>query len=560
MKKIIIVAVVAVLVFSGALAGVLALINTPERVAARAVTGMLEDLVKRDEIAPLENVLTKGSVAFEADSKTLDDLVGDKLAVGGKLYFGKDAFMMDDLRLTFGENKLTGSLYLDQNHLYVKNAEIMGGAWGLERGNLAQEWEDSVFAPKSGTDVALAEEEFKTVTELLTAIDEELDRELEKDLEKLVKRYGKKVWKVFCENAEFESETGSVRINKERKNARTITITLDGDALGVIVEDMVDYIVNDDKLRDLVIKYGDRFADMLEAEFDIEDIADTYDEWMEELEDSVDDIVDGIEVAFPDDIVVTLVTPTMNSDLLMLAAEYDDQELFAIEFGHKGLRKTDCISVKLGGVFDIVYAISEDSKDEYKSTLEVEGEKVATLEIDRDKDNFELDIIGVCKVEGDMSSKGKTHTITVDSVTVDGEKFAKLGITVIFKEKDEMPEAEDKVKSLLTLDEEELKKWNDRLEDMDLISFLGGLSGTYSAESFGKTVSYKFLGNKVTMTTSVGESVIREQEGTYEILEGTYGSDKIILDFGFGPSMFLFEKDENYIVIDGIRYTRVDTK
>ena len=408
--------------------------------------------------------------------------------------------------------------------------------------------------------MALAEEEFKTVTELLTAIDEELDRELEKDLEKLVKRYGKKVWKVFCENAEFESETGSVRINKERKNARTITITLDGDALGVIVEDMVDYVLEDDKLRDLVIKYGDRFADMLEAEFDIEDIADTYDGWMEELEDNANDIVDTIELTVKEDIVITLVTPTMNSDLLMLTAEYDEAEIFSVEFGHEGLRKTDCISLKLGGAMDIVYSISEDSKDEYKSTLEVEGEKVATMEIDKKKDTYQLELVDLCTVKGDMSSKGKTHTLTVDSVIVDGEKFEKLGITLTFNEKDKMPEAEDDVKSLLSLNEEELNTWSERLEEMELPAFMGGLSGTYSSEAFGRTISYKFSGNKVTMTTSVGGSVIREQEGTYEIIEGSYGSDKISLDFGFGPSLFLFEKGENYIVIDGTRYTRENTK
>ena len=479
MKKLIIIAVAAVLVLSGAIAGVVAFLNTPERVTARALTGVLEDLGKREEIAPLGNVLTKGSIAFEVDSNTLNELIGEELNVEGKFYFSDKAMMLDALKVKVGDVKLTGGLYLDENRFYVENSEILGGAWGLERGKLESDWKDSVFAPKSGTEVALDEGTFDAISEILAALDEEMDKEMIKDLRKVTERYGKKAWDLFCEHAEFESENDSVRINKERKNARVITITLDGDAVATIMEDMVEYITEDDKLKDLVVKYGDRFADLLEEYAEIEDIDDTYDELMKQLEDSADEIVDNIEAVVSDDIVITVVTPTTSAKLLMLTVEYDDAEIVSVQFGHKGLAKTDNITVKVADTYEVSYKISENSKDEYKSSLEVMGEKVASLKINKDKESYELELVDLCKVKGKMSTKGNAHTITVDNIGIyetswDGtssisEEYKKLGITLIFNEKDKMPKAEDKVDSLLSLKEKDLEKWEKRMQDLGMI-------------------------------------------------------------------------------------------
>lgn len=476
MKKLIIIAVAAVLVLSGALAGVIAFLNTPERVAARALTGVLEDLEKREELAPLSKVLTKGSISFKADGDALEELMGDDFSVEGKLYFNETAAMLDDLSIRYGSMKLTGGMYFDEDRFYVKNSEILDGAWGIQRGTLEKEWKDSVFAPNSGSEVELEEDIFNVISEVLSALDEEMDKELIKDMEKFTNRYGKKAWALFCEYAEFESETDDVRINKERKNARVITITLDGDAIAAMVEEMVEYILEDDKLKDLVVKYGDRFADLLEEYADIEDISDAYDDLMEKLEDSADDLVDSVEDAITEDVVITMVTPTMSSKLLMLTAEYDDNEIVSVNFGHEGVRKTNNISVKIAGMYDVEYDISENTKDEYKASLEVMGEKVATIEIDKDKETYELELVDICIVEGDMSSKGKTHTITVDKVVVYEDswdytyktktEYKDMGITLTIAEKDKMPEVEEDVDSILSITDEDLEKWADKLEKM----------------------------------------------------------------------------------------------
>ena len=194
MKKLILIAVVAVLLIGGTI-GAIAVFNSPKQVAARAVGSMLDDLIAREEIAPMMNVLTRGSVEFSLDG-TQKFGGGEAIAASGKIYFSDKAVMLDDLSLTSDDLMLQGDLYYSEDLIYVENRDILNGAWGLEKGNLADEWKDSIFAPESGGELALDQTTFDLVSEILTALDEDVDEQLTEDMEKLVNRYAKKNWKL----------------------------------------------------------------------------------------------------------------------------------------------------------------------------------------------------------------------------------------------------------------------------------------------------------------------------------------------------------------------------
>ncbi len=94
------------------------------------------------------------------------------------------------------------------------------------------------------------------------------------------------------------------------------------------------------------------------------------------------------------------------------------------------------------------------------------------------------------------------------------------------------------------------------------------LSGTYEAKIIGTGASYKFNGNKVTITYSVlgFEKAI---EGTYEITKNDEDKEVIIFTFASGvegaddyagefPFVEGKEGDNNYIKIGGIQYNKVD--
>ena len=91
MKKLVIIIVVAALVLGGTIAAVIGVYNSPKQVAARALRGVAEDLLEREEIAPLKKILNGGSIEFRADSEELNELLllEEDIAFAGKLYFGE---------------------------------------------------------------------------------------------------------------------------------------------------------------------------------------------------------------------------------------------------------------------------------------------------------------------------------------------------------------------------------------------------------------------------------------------------------------------------------------
>ncbi len=83
------------------------------------------------------------------------------------------------------------------------------------------------------------------------------------------------------------------------------------------------------------------------------------------------------------------------------------------------------------------------------------------------------------------------------------------------------------------------------------------LSGKYSAEAFGTGVSYEFKGSKVTVSFKLlGQS--ESIEGTYKIKDDkiTFTFDSDNEDAKNYSGTFGFEKGEDYIKIEGIKYTK----
>jgi hypothetical protein len=479
MKKLVIVIIAAVLICGGAIAAGIAIYNSPKQVAARALKGVVEDLAEREEIAPLNKILNGGSVELRADSEELNDLLEleKELAFEGKLYFGKKSVYLDKATLLYGDQILRGSAYLSEDTFYVKNPEILDGTWGLDRGRLEAEWKKSAFVPTSGTRFALEQAEFDAVTEIMKALDDHLDEDMAADLEKVADRYAKKAWKLVAKHAEFESDTEGVRINKERRDARTITITLDDKALAAILEDLYDYLADDDKLANLVVEYGDRFASTLKENYQIEDAAEAYDRYLVDLEEELDQTIERIEEYMDDELVITIVTPPSSAELLMLGVEYDGTDYLKVQIGHDGLKETDCISVNVMKYLEVVYRITEDSKTACKAELELNGRTLASFDLDRKNGDYKLVISDFWSFEGTWKVKGGKYTITLDRMDNMRlgrfDSYKNLGITLTLNEKDKMPRADESVSSIFSADEATLRRWKERLEAYDIFSING---------------------------------------------------------------------------------------
>lgn len=596
MKKFIIIAAAALLTACGVAGTVIGVNNSPKVVATHAITNAIEDLGKREEIAPVLNAMNGGSLTITAEGKDLEELIGldEDIEVSGKLYMDveKQAFMLDDLSFQMGDISLTGQAYVGNDSIYVANDEILDGAWGVERGSLVKDLRKSLLAPDSDSEYAMDEEDYEMLEEIFDALDSELDVEMQKDFEKVSKRYTEKLWKLIGEYAEFEADTDEIRMNGERKKVRVITITLDDKSVALIAEEMIEYFLEDDELADLVEEYGDRLEKMIGASYDIDDLSKEYDKLLDELEDNMDEVIDGIEDVVQEDIVVSVVTPVASSDLLMLSVEYGKTALVEVEFGHEGVLKSNCISVRIPEAnVDVTYEISENSRKAYDATLSVNGEKVVEVEIDRSKKDFKLNVVDACTVSGEIGKKGGTTAIIVDSVKVGDERFNNFTLTLILDESDKMPARAKNVESILTITEKDVEKWEKRAEEM-LEDYIGGgveetavpsygddywetepdveqpgvvendLYGTYRYESSEGTIYYMYFYGAKSVEVTVSENYSYEScayDCTYYIATDVYDNTVMVID-GYDCPLdgeWSYEPGYNYFYLGGAYFEKL---
>ena len=169
MKKLLIIIIAAVVGLGGGATAV-AIANTPENAAARTLTSVIEDFIERDEFETIVKAFNGGSLEFSfegAKEEGEETYSGGKL--NGKAYFNKKAVMLSGLEYSFENSKVSGDVYISRDTVYVKENEILGDAYGFKMSTLADDLKSSIFAPTSGTELAMDEYTFNTVITMLDA-------------------------------------------------------------------------------------------------------------------------------------------------------------------------------------------------------------------------------------------------------------------------------------------------------------------------------------------------------------------------------------------------------
>ena len=489
-KLIALIICLAVVVVGGV--GALVILNTPAMVANRALNRVADDFLARDEIDYLMTLFSEGSVDISVGANIEDVDMNTHV----KFYFDaeNEACMADDLRMEFAyddvEAKLNASIYSNRNVIYIENDEILGGAYGLERGKLESKLEKSIFNPESGSDYALPEEVYDALVTMCKFADGDLPESLEKDLTDVVKRYTKELKGWIKEHAEFKSETKEIDLADDEANARVIYIIITPDTLCGIMEDFYEYLEDDKKLRDLVVEYYEELAGLLEmtGEFDEDmDIEDVYDDAIEQLGEAIDEMVETIDEEDEDSFVaICMATPKMSAKLLKLwviagedVKDYDDEddveELISIDFGTKGVKKTSQIVIEAAGT-KVKYIVDTETKGVTEYKLQAGDEFKLSLKLDEKKEKFQAQVTvteytydywegskevkTTYAVEGKYAVSKDTSTWELGKVKVDGEAIEGLDLDVklTFAKKDKMPAPAKNINSILDIDEDKVEE------------------------------------------------------------------------------------------------------
>ncbi|MBQ9086790.1 MAG: hypothetical protein IJY47_06350 [Clostridia bacterium] len=576
MKKFIF--ILAVIVVLGCLiVGIGIALNQPERVAERALAGLAEDLTSREEVEALVKPFEKGSVAFTGTADASD------AEFGGKIYFNskKSTVMAEDLYYSQGESlNLTGSLYISEDKSYLSNDEILKGTYGIERGEMMSALKSSIFRKDAKSEVALSESTYDLLAAMMQMYDIGADKEMKEEWDKIVTRYGKKLYSILEEYAEFESETRRIKIGEERKKARVITVTVDTDAFLMMQEELFYYVSNDKKLESFVETYGGYYEEYLWESGLIgsgRDISDVYETWIKNWEDSLDE--DELSYAGNDEeLVIKLVTGKLSSTLMKLEL-HDDSNGFnlALDVGTKGLAKSENITCTLNGT-KWEYSVDDEDPTKFGIKLLKNEETLLNFHIDKEKDTYRLTLgNGSLTMRGDWKKTGLGELqITVDKILYVKEgKSVTSDLTLVLDVdmKDNMPKPKADMEIIFDLSEDEIKQIEKRVNELgEKNAFIGTLVtglrseklfGSYSNTFLGQTTTLNFFGTVVILEVEDEEGNVSSAVGQCCIENG-----QITLEFDdeawTAPytGSFLFTRDEveKTVTIGTIEYQAVSAE
>lgn len=466
------------------------IINSPANVAGRAISKVVDDFVDRGEISYLSSLFSGGSV----DLSVSGNVDGAEMEIGGKVYLNldDDAFMLDGIKYNMAvageEREITGSIYASLDKVYVSNKEILDGTYGITAGTLEESFKNSVFNPDSDSEYALDEDTYEAILSFCKMADSDLTSDLEKDLESVLNRYAKKLKKLIAKYAEFEKSTEEIKFHDGEKKVRVIYIIITPKTISNIVEDFYDYLKTDKKLRNLVIEYYGSFESTLKLEGymkDDMDIAEMYDEAIESLGEDVERMVEDMDDADEGFVAIGIATPKTSAKMLKLWAisgedvsDMDDKdeviELFEVDFGKSGVKKTSAIIIEVQGE-KIKYTVDKEEKGVTEYKLQLGDDYKVTLKFDKNEDKFKLSYTekgywgyeSNYTLEGEYTTKSDKATLKLKKVKEDGEVMDDLDVdvTVVVDKKDKMPTPEKKVTSVFELTEEKIEEISERAYD-----------------------------------------------------------------------------------------------
>lgn len=478
MKKIILIIVILVLAIGGVSVGAVAM-NQPEAVASRALGGLFEELLEREEIAPLLNVLKGGSI--EADLRDVSLEGESQSGVSGKVYFGNNDLYLENLSYGNSGGEISVNAYLSNDLVYFESDGILGGAYGIRRGEAVEALQESIFAPYSGSEYALSQGDYDALLRALEIYDSPDDYEdMLDDARGILEDYGKEFWSLFCENADFKKDTRKISLQDETVSARVITVFVDSYGMANWLRDAYYFVREDGEILDLLIEYGELIADLTSDStfYNENKITELYYDVMDSVLSELDTYIDALEDS-REYITIEIATAKMSTSVYQITLGLKNERI-TLDIGEEGLSQSDRITLwtlSASGreTRSLDFEISQNDDEAYVATISSDLRPAYTLTVDRTKGEYliEQEVGGELenyKVRGAFVREGDTLTLSITSVERYLAKLLQkryeLDVTLIFDERDKMPKRASGVEELFVVDEYTVENWLEKIEEI----------------------------------------------------------------------------------------------
>ena len=489
MKKIIIAAIVGfACVGGGVTTGVV--VNSPEYVMSHAISSAVEEVLEREELTYILDVLNQGS--FEVSFNKENNMSFD-----GKVYFGLDdsKLYIENANLNIKNGELnfaaTANMYMSKDMIYIENEDYLDGAYGLKFKNLSEQIRNSIFFKNSEYEVP---DEYKDMIEDFLDYYENDYPELQKDLKKLYKDYAKQLGKLVKKHGEFESDNEKVCLVDSDSKKRIITLELDEDSIAAIVKDFIEYIIDDKDFKKFVETHMEKFKDMTSLLTVEKENIDIYDEIIDSLKDLLSEVDEIKEENF--EITLEVVTPTASAKLLKFDVEVDYGDYsssIGIDFGTKGVKESKNIDLYRDDKKVYSYEIEENNRKKFEANLVVytgyDDETIEfTYELDKKKEEFNIkavvDEMEKMVIKGDALIDGKAITFKPSQFVIKDEDYdydydlgkwvttyeeidylENISFEFTISSKDKMPKPNKDFNSILEISEDDLNTIIKKFED-----------------------------------------------------------------------------------------------
>ncbi len=465
--------------------------NSPSALIVRGAANTIADIKRLEVYDVADDVINGGSVSVSAN---LDKYAKDDLSVQAKINTNaKD--LKGSFEISFaedGDEVLKANITGNQDKVTFECDEFFDGTYGVNFKNLVKNLPESIFDPDEETDYSLYDEQFEYFMNLKDTIKN--DKNLERDITSMTAKYRKLAIEKLIKYAECSKSSETIKAGSDKISCSVVKVTVDEEALGLILQDLIDYAGNDEELENLVFRIASNAAIGREAEDIVDDFYDTLDYF----EDGLDYIED---LDFELNISVYITKSGRRIARIDAEAEVDGEGYdFSLILGRNVTTSKDMsLSIKnkeTGEGYDITYTVKANNSKAYEAEFQVEESyieydyidygwdddddyveyldtRTSTLKVEWDKSGGDLKIRYKDKwddyvVKGSLLQKGDRYIFVLTNVREDGEAVAlikSLELTVIVDRHDPSPNPAGRFTEVTTMNVRDFKHLAEDIKD-----------------------------------------------------------------------------------------------
>ena len=388
----------------------------------------------------LAMMLSLASAAFAATDATSAEIIvsADNFNLTGKLAYSEEenALSMGASMTVDGENTVDLTGYFSAKALVLVSA-LLDAPYGIEYAKLAENLPDSVFAPDSGSQFALDQEDYDQLLELVSgaaamgADAAELPAESSVDISGLTDSVTALMpalttaFQAASQNMTMQTTTGKVSINGAEVNVQTVKVQYGTAAVAALFDSLLATAKDDEAVQNAMIA----LIDFLNASGN--DMGVTGEEFVQAVVEQNQEMRDAVAEALADYDVAWEVYLSSNED-----------GTAPVELGFQMTLDGETVEVKLqmsesqdyfrldlnagGETAALVFAVTENSEDALAfrfSVLSGEDEDAVVYTQDKKTQTFDVSMV--------ETVSGQTTTTTVSGHYVVEENLLSLVVDTL---------------------------------------------------------------------------------------------------------------------------------